>query len=626
LRSTLNSNMHRAKYLLFVFFLIHYCSFGQILDDSTKQVYGPKSTEYILEADVFKNKKIKYNPDTLMNQFFKTDPLMKSGWMFQDLGNNGTASKPILYQPRENIYTETGFLAYDLYSPKVRDFKYFNTKSPYTNMAYVQGFKGFSNLNFTHAQNVNKQLNFTLDINRINSSKQFSTTRSEDKLIDHWNYSLSSNFVSKNEKYTFLGVFYHLNHLQNEQGGINAPDSVLLNEKYIDSDYNLSYQARMAGVTSSERWNNLHIYHQYKLANGFQAFHVFDMERKKHFYNDFQFGLNYSNGFYPDSLVTNDTLRQNIRYRAFGNKFGFKGRFKGFDYQAYVLHRIYDLHSNHGDLFRKKLTNEVFAGAQAAYYLNDSTKYLLAEAEFSQKAYFKINGELHYDNLIIGLQSGRFPVGLIYNNFYSLSGLEWSNNFDAPANLHLSGAYDLKFYQFNVKPSIKYSVLKNHLYFDQDGLPQINKAGINLTDLALEIGYSGKVFSFVNSAFLNIKINDGKNVIRRPVFMNNTTIMFKILYAKVLRIQTGLDIYYKSAYKADAYMPLTQQFHLQDKYEVWGNVVVDPFVAFNIKRVRLALKFGNVTQGLGKNGYYTTPYYLGMGRSFYLKIEWPLFD
>ncbi len=617
--------MRKAGYLFSFLFLIHTGIKGQILDDSTRQVYGPSSTGYILESDVFKNRKITYHPDTLIHRFYKTDMLSASGWMYQDLGNTGTASKSILFMPNESIFTETGFQAFSLYAPRLNEVKYFNTKSPFTNMGYVQGFKGNSQLIFTHSQNVNSRLNFALNVNRINASKQFNASTREDKLIDHWNYHVSSNYTGKKEKYTLLAVFYHLNHLQHEQGGVSNADSLMKNYRLIDSDYNLTYNERLSGVTSSERWNNLHLYQQYKLANGFQAFHVFDMERKKYFYNDNLFQQNRLSGIYTDTTSTADTLRQYMFLRSFTNKLGIKGRLKGFDYQAYVIHRLYDFYDRSSNISSKANTpDEIFLGAQAAFYLNDSSKYILAEAEIGPSAY-KIDGELHYNDFIVRLRSSSYPPGLIYREFRS-EAMQWDNSFSNPLYLHLAGEYLVNVGRMRLKPSFRYTNLTRYLYFDRNALPAQSLSGINFIDAGFELGYSGRVFSLSNQLFINKKLSDKDDVLRMPAITNNTNVMFKIRYAKVLDIYAGLDIYYKSAYKADAYMPLTRQFYLQDDYKIWNYAIVDPFLMFQIKRVRLAFKYSNAGHGLIRNGYFTTPYYLGMRSSFFLKVEWPLFD
>ena len=95
--------------LIILTFFAFQISQAQILDDSTKQVYGPKSVSYILEKDVQKNYTTEYHPDTTLNLFFKSDILVKDNWLHQDLGNIGTASKPILFRENTDPATKLGY-------------------------------------------------------------------------------------------------------------------------------------------------------------------------------------------------------------------------------------------------------------------------------------------------------------------------------------------------------------------------------------------------------------------------------------------------------------------------------------------------------------------------------------
>jgi hypothetical protein len=122
-------------------------------------------------------------------------------------------------------------------------------------------------------------------------------------------------------------------------------------------------------------------------------------------------------------------------------------------------------------------------------------------------------------------------------------------------------------------------------------------------------------------------INSNEDIIRIPKYFASGQLTFDFTYAKVLFIQLGLSAMYRSSYFADAYMPITQQFHLQDSFEVRQYVVADLFANIRIKRIRLSFKMAHVNQGIGgPKGYYQTPGYLGMRRAFSFGINWPLFD
>jgi hypothetical protein len=83
---------------------------------------------------------------------------------------------------------------------------------------------------------------------------------------------------------------------------------------------------------------------------------------------------------------------------------------------------------------------------------------------------------------------------------------------------------------------------------------------------------------------------------------------------------------YRSSYFADAYMPITQQFHIQNSFEIDQYTVADLFANVRIKRIRLAFKMAHVNQGFGVPGYFQTPGYLGLKRAFSFGVNWPLFD
>jgi hypothetical protein len=111
--------------------------------------------------------------------------------------------------------------------------------------------------------------------------------------------------------------------------------------------------------------------------------------------------------------------------------------------------------------------------------------------------------------------------------------------------------------------------------------------------------------------------------------MANFRATFDFVYYKVLFLQLGAEIHYKSTYYADAYMPLTQQFHLQNSIKTEGVVYTEFFVNARINRVRLFLKMANSGQGFQgplNPGYFSSPLYPVVGRSLGFGINWPLFD
>lgn len=617
---------------------------GQILDDSTKQIYSIKTVNYILEKDVLNNSATLYNPDTSLKDFHKTNKITQNDWLFQDLGNAGTASKSIFYIPFLDISTQFGMNAFSLYAPNLNEIKYYNTKSPYSSLGYIQGFKGNSNLKFTHSQNITKKLNITLDLHKFNSSKQIGATTAEDRLIDSWTYNFSSNYEYK--KYQFLVAFYHFNHLQNEQGGIQKENLLSIEPSDLLGSYRTNYQAQLQnGVFNRERWNNFHLYQQYKLKNGFQAFHVLDYTHQKYIFQDNKFQTNlltnsysFNRVIYPVDTVASkiiDTLVQNRVFSSFSNKFGLKGRYKGFDYRVYIRQRTFSLNSNYGDKYKLPTKNEVFLGGQLAYYLKDSTNNINVSTEIGSNLNFFVLGEINFKNFKGSFLNSLNPVPIFYQYYYNPQ-INWgdntlkANSFSDIYNLQIKGTFDFKVNNWKLKPGATYQVFRNYTYLDQNLVPKQFESStglktFNLITFNLFLAYNRDRFSFSNTSILTL--NPQSTIVRIPTFINNSNIEFQIKYARVLKIYTGLDIYFKTKYKAEAYAPIINQFYLQDDFYVWGFPSIEPYLAFNINKVRLAFKFGHGNQGiLSPNGFYTTPYYLAMPRNFLIKVDWPLFD
>lgn len=109
--------MNFKKILITILLSIVYgFSYAQILDDSTKQVFSTKTVRYILEEDILNNRKTFYNPDTTLDGFHLFDFNLRSGLLYQDLGNIGTAIKPLFYESSDDIGKQLGYSAYSRYA------------------------------------------------------------------------------------------------------------------------------------------------------------------------------------------------------------------------------------------------------------------------------------------------------------------------------------------------------------------------------------------------------------------------------------------------------------------------------------------------------------------------------
>lgn len=622
------------------------------IDDSTKVIYGPKSTRYVLEDDVFNNRRKLYTLDTTMDEVHRFTYVQRSQNTYQDLGALGTPMRPVFLQVPQQLGAQSGYYVFSPYAYQTMDVRYYDTKSPFTDMYIALGGNNQNILRFDMAQNINPRWNVGFDVQRFTSQKQFGTSGNTDPyklLAQNWGVQLHTNYRSKNDKYTLLAHFINMNHSLDEQGGVLPGETA----SGVPILYNYTGDARLRSGSSSVQgphgWeirNNSHIYHQYILEKGFQLYHKLDYQIQKNFYQDDTLRLNLNDAtlttdvrqFYPTILGDTSRLEQHARFRLFENQFGIKGisQYKGasFNYRAYLRIRNYrqtSLYNTSRTNYNEYGTNrtETFVGGWLGYYFPDSLSRLTAEAELGAGGSYRIQGQVESKFLTAGGSYVNVEPTLLQERFQSKVYL-WpdASRGLAPLSkrnyLHAYGKLNVGYKKLRIQPSLDYYLVKNYVYFDTAGVVQQEKSPISIIRPGL--GYHLQLGKFLIAGQAYYTAKEGPDVIRMPPFFMNTRIQYEFLYAKVLYIQTGIDLHYKSPYYGDAYMPLTQQYHIQNRQKVEGYVLADLYANLRINRTRLFIKLTHANQGLLTPGYYVAPDFLPMRRGFAFGVDWYLFD
>jgi Putative porin len=591
---------------------------GKILDDSTKQIYGPKTVNYFFEEDIYNNRKRFYQIDTLIDGFHIFNFLQKNSNLVQDLGNMGTATRPLFYTAPELIGAQIGYNAFDVYHQNSSKIRYFDTKSPYTNMYYVAGGRGEAMLKFDFNRSVNARWNIGIQMQNFKGSKQYGNLGGVGQLsTKNWNVILHNSYFSKDSNYTILANFNFFSHESHDDGGVDVTSSN-------------SEDPFLNTALTKEKRKQLHIYHQYALANGFQLYHIFDLSRQNNIFNDTNLGTGFSTNIYKSITAINDT--NNVdgsdklfrKYRLLENKVGIKGFINGFNYRLHLRNRDYKLtDSLDNRLVKNSLTkrNETFLGAWVNYYFKDSTK-AFAETEYRIGRDFNLRFEYLRKHLDLGYYLVSASPTLMQERFYS-SVLAWNNKLDNSLASVFYGKLKYKINDIELSPSGSYSILGKTIYFDTLANPQQTNKVITILQIGTGILYKKGKFTNLNQLYFNVKT--GPDLIRMPSFMANSRVSYDFKYAKILFMQLGLELNYKSAYYANAYMPVTQQFYLQDKFKVKPGLLADVFLNMRLNRVRFLVKYSQLNQ-LVLGDYYVGPNFKGLKGGVSFGLNWPLFD
>ncbi|WP_226389012.1 putative porin [Penaeicola halotolerans] len=590
-----------------------------LLNDSSESVYGPKTTLFFTEASLRYNREKFYEVDTALHSFHRFDPMGKANFLYQDLGNIGSASQPIFYQTPEVIGRQSGFHVYDLYFKDPSKFKYYDTKSPHTNLNANFGGGGRNMLDVFYTRNINPNWNVAFNFSTIRAAKQLNLTGRDDRMVTQDAYSIQTNYQSEDKRYKALAHFSRMNHVVNESGGIIPPALDSTSELFEYRDAKVFLQEAVA----QDLRQSYHLYHQYELRKGLEVYHV--MNKLNHFvrYSDQLEGID--SLYYPRYIFSTDSTRESFRFSEFSNEVGFKGLLSDVVYyNAFLKSR--ELSFRNSKIVGFDRISEVSIGGNLRGQIDDKwqfeafLEYLITDA-------YQFGGKLIAPWIDIS-----YTKSLVRPNFVQLrmraNHGDWTNNFSNIGSDVLGGVLKVDTKNVKFRPGLELARVNNHIFFDQSQVPAQANGEAFILQPKFDLSISWGKLRWLTSARYTSLSGAAADVFRVPeLFANSQLYIDTPLFDEKLFIQVGLDVRWMSDYFADAYSAGLQQFHLQDDFLVYNYPVADVFLNLRLNRTRVFFKFSHLNAGLmEQEGYFTTPYYTGVPRVLDVGINWSFFD
>jgi hypothetical protein len=592
------------------------------LDDSTKQIYGPQTMSYYLEEDVLTGRGVKNSVDTSLHLFHRYLFQERSGFLTAHLGNEGTAVRNVFVKRPDQIGTQLGYNAYMPYAFATDEVKYYQTKSPYSDIEYYLGAGGQTRLNFTFARNVDSLWNMGFEIQRQVSDKFLTDSKyksGNQTLTEQWGLLFQTNFRTRNNRYRLLS---HLNYFDQgiqDQGGVQ-----LLNG--LDPTTALNYTDNGAlfatsGVQSNDSFIKFHFYHEFIGFKGLQFFQRLDVENRTAKFKDLNFATNLTKSFYSKNYGTQtDSLYNENQWQSYAHQTGIKGIFRGFTYRTYFKQRYWDVNNPVAGLQRNRLENYVGLFLQQKF--NDKIDFT-ADGEYLVGSDYRLQAS--FLSPFFQVKASRTSISpSVAQNWSYNAAFRWNQSFENVLFDELTGTLDLHSKKVYFRPTVTIQRIAHYAYFDT--LATAKQAADALGIFRTGFSAGGTHGKFEWSSFILANTKTGPDVLRMPSLFVNANLALNVQYKKLLYLQFGFDVHHQSAYYADAYMPAMQQYHLQDRYEIPAFVQADAYVTLRINRVRLFFKMQNVTQGLVNSNYYTAYLHPAMARSFGYGVRWLLFD
>jgi hypothetical protein len=655
---------------------------AQIVDDSTKVLYGPKTTRVIYEADLRHDSTRGVLIDTSLVRWSQQRFWYHDSTFHQDLGTVGSASRPLLYRPNLELGARLGRNVFDRFALQGSQVPFYDSRSPYSFFRYIQSSVGEQVFEISYSRSLKKNFSIGAAYERIASNKILGTSTSEG-LVEHNAARFFARYQTDDERYHLLVSLVNTRHRTAEQGGILP----LATERYPSDLFNYDReQVRLSYAFNTDDRDELRLFHSYRLlGRGVTAYHIFDAQRQYNGYTDNNLTTTNAAGttdgaFYPVISGTGGlAARRNtaytadrVTYRQVENTAGLLGRTDRIEYNLYARSRIASLLESPtpaplagpptsaatqvGPL--TATYNQVFLGGNAAF--NYRTIYAVEVAgEYKPGGYNSLLGEYWL--------RGRIRTGPLSAEVLTSS--------VAPdlTQQHLVGNHYQWDYQAEDRPlsTDKFSNtltnqltvrLEQRLPFLADHTLEASAALVNITGLIyygadpaavpsttqlsplggpmqltgdnsnkqLLIGFArhrfrvGKVF-FDNQATYT-QGGDGVGL-RIPQLVTQSRVYYQTyVFKKALLGQVGAEVYYQSRFRGYGYSPSTQQFYVQDYFTIRDYAVANVFLTADIKAATIFIKMAYVNQGLDAGGYFTTPYYTGYPRRLQFGVRWRFFS
>lgn len=607
---------------------------SQIVDDSTKNVYGPKTTLWISENDLFLNKK-KYQPlDTNLSNYHRWTYVQRFNNFYQDLGNVGTALNPLLPTVSETIGVHAGYTAYNLYYDTEAPV-YFDTKSPYTSFRLVWGGNGRAVSRIEFSRNINPRWNFGFNYRPLLVDKQIQRVGKGDRqTISHY-YDLYSSYRSKNDKYLLLFNYRRIRHRVNENGGI-----FLVRDTTINGYYDANAQPYLLAAQTEDLRNALHVFHQFQLAAPFQVYHTLDITKQiNRFTNKKGSESNYSS-YFPftntDSDIDTVNVSDGVEFKTIMNEVGIKGNAAFLFYNFYYKIRTFSTFNRYVDETMLSFRNdgvENYVGGKIAFQF-DSLSELSGQAEYLLDGNYRLRAELKTPWLDAkGISTLAKPgfLPLAYRGSHH----EWVNNFSNIFSNQLEAYLKVKWGRLWMSPGARYTVLKDYIYYkennvegEQTVLPAQSSGNQQAfsPELRMSLRFFRHFYLRPQVIYTSLLKNDD-NVLRIPEWFANTQLAYEnMLFKGNMRAQIGVDFHWRSSYTALGYDPSIQQYYVQNGFVNPSYPLVDVFFNGQFKRGRFFVKYHNILQAFTGKGYLITPSYRGQPNIMDFGFDLILFD
>lgn len=213
-------------------------------------------------------------------------------------------------------------------------------------------------------------------------------------------------------------------------------------------------------------------------------------------------------------------------------------------------------------------------------------------------------------------QSASWFVERYYSNHF-----RWENNFNASTLL----TFDLKYTFRSYSIGVKQTSIAQYVYFGTDARPAQYDGMFSIREAYFSFRQPLWRFEFEGFACLQKASNE--EVIHLPLFQSRLRVSYsQPIFQKAATLQPMLTVMYFTKYHADAYMPATRTFYLQNDVEIGNYPYIDLTIALKVQKANIFVSYSNMFLLTGMRDAFIAPHYPMRSSKVFIGVNWRLFN
>ncbi|HET7733304.1 MAG TPA: putative porin, partial [Paludibacter sp.] len=524
--------------------------------------------------------------DTMHLNYQNDNPIDRFSIANSFNGNLGSPIQSKLYFDRPE---KTDFIFADAYYPylmNVQHVTFYNTKTPFSNLNYINGGslnRDEDNFKFLFTANANKKLNIGTTIDYLSSPGEYMNMA-----VSRFSGSLFGSYDGKH--YTAKGLLATNSMKNQENGGLENPADILTTLTPTVMQTNIAGQSNFKqnvfyynhqysiGFERPVRINPDSVRMDYVPVTKFGHTFKYDDMRKRYYENSVNttyYQNTYGVGSHTNDSTTLQTITNNLSV-SMEEEFN---KWMQFGLTAYLENEIQRYVYTKENMLNLDFRSTTKVGG-------------VLSKQRGQRFRYNVLGELGFlgykagDFLLEGKAGGYFKIwkdsiALIANGFvrsdkpswfmnnYESNHFRWQNDFANVYRTHAGGTFSMPTRSLSLDVSVEN--LTQYIYFNSQALPTQFSGNIQVLAANLKKDFHLGKFALENNVVYQVSSNQDALALPNLVLYHN--LYYDDKWFNVLSVQLGANVRYHTMYYAPAYMPATGQFYSQSTTKI-GNYPV----------------------------------------------------